>query len=667
MLRFGLIACGKQEQTAAAPALGSTRGWKLAAAAILLVAFAACAQTETTVRRFDAEIAGALAQRHLREDFQKLAVFFGDRLDASAGTNTFSDKDDTCRIAWVDHLLRHPELALAETEQFSRQLHEAARDEPLEVLIQQAIAKLVSASDGQKARRPREPGRTPPALARSPGLPKALATLESAISAAQTGVAAAFAPLTDAERAELRREIYPQTTLVEGMAHRTADKVKGQRVFALIERADLSGLHRAAFALAPLAGSRHLSSLSRLKPGRYQTRAGTIVVGGPAADEYRLEDPALSNVCAVIDPGGDDVYFEGTVSEARPVLVIIDLSGNDQYRATQPGVQGGAVLGAGLLVDVAGNDRYEAQDVAQGTCLVGTGLLVDIDGDDTYRARSRVQGQAVAGIGVLLDRAGNDRYRAAVLGQGVGGPLGLGLLDDLAGDDEYFAGGLFPDPYDDSAGYSSFSQGVGVGPRGSANGGIGVLLDGGGDDLYEFDGFGHAGAYWFSVGIARDFVGNDQRVGATRTAFDGGERTEPRFVRYGCGYACHYAVSALLDDDGDDAYFADFASIGFGWDVAVALVWDGRGNDRYNSPAHGIACAVNGAFSAVMDGAGDDVYTGADPVKIQQQSEYHPDRPTAKNFAFLIDLAGQDKYPAAFENSKTYERGWAGGFLIDRE
>ena len=44
---------------------------------------------------------------------------------------------------------------------------------------------------------------------------------------------------------------------------------------------------------------------------------------------------------------------------------------------------------------------------------------------------------------------------------------------------------------------------------------IEVLLDGGGDDTYEFDYISHGGGYWFAAGFARDFGGNDQRLGAT--------------------------------------------------------------------------------------------------------------------------------------------------------
>jgi len=90
--------------------------------------------------------------------------------------------------------------------------------------------------------------------------------------------------------------------------------------------------------------------------------------------------------------GGNDVYHEGTVSPQRPVLVVIDLAGNDRYEGTQPGIQGGALLGISMLIDVAGDDVYDAKDIAQGSAVGGVGILIDFSGNDRYRGLRRVQG-----------------------------------------------------------------------------------------------------------------------------------------------------------------------------------------------------------------------------------------------------------------------------------
>jgi hypothetical protein len=270
-------------------------------------------------------------------------------------------------------------------------------------------------------------------------------------------------------------------------------------------------------------------------------------------------------------------------------------------------------------------------------------------------------------VGLLIDHAGDDRYRAAIWSQGAGGPLGIGLLEDVSGRDHYFAGGKFPRGYDDSPGFGGWSQGVGIGPRGVANGGIGVLMDGDGDDTYEHDYFSHGGGYWFAAGLARDFGGNDRRLGATRENFDGSKRTEARFLRWGQGFGCHYALGFVIDDAGNDTYQGDLAVAGFAWDIGVGVVCDAAGDDRYAVPSGGAGEAFNIGLAVLYDGEGKDEYRGGGLGRADPKSDYHPLEKAGGNFAFLIDEGGAaDKFPAELTNGTEQERGWAGGFFIDR-
>ena len=113
------------------------------------------------------------------------------------------------------------------------------------------------------------------------------------------------------------------------------------------------------------------------------------------------------------------------------------------------------------------------------------------------------------------------------MGQGFGASLGFGLLDNIKGNDHYYCGGQYRDSYPETPGYEGWGQGVGAGIRQVANGGIGVLLDGEGDDVYEFDYIAHGGGYWCGVGFARDFAGDDKYIGSTLNAYDGGPRHSP--------------------------------------------------------------------------------------------------------------------------------------------
>jgi hypothetical protein len=279
----------------------------------------------------------------------------------------------------------------------------------------------------------------------------------------------------------------------------------------------------------------------------------------------------------------------------------------------------------------------------------------------------RVQGQALGGVGILIDRSGRDDYHAAMWAQGLGAPLGFGLLDDLSGDDHYYCGGKWRDSYPETPGCEGWGQGVGAGIRQVADGGIGVILDGGGDDVYEYDYISHGGGYWLGLGFARDFGGNDRRFGGTQTAYSGGPRGETLFQRFSNGFGCHYALGFCFDDAGDDTYDGTIMGLGFGWDLGVGVLCDFGGNDRYE--ATGGSNQGNGAQASLgilFDYGGNDVYLGDWQGYASSGISYHPMPQCGGNFSFLIDYGGKDSYGSEAENDAYTLRGSRGGFLIDR-
>ena len=619
-------------------------------------------QPEELLETLRAEMVQGLARREVRDAYDRYQSYSSSRLDASAADAQFSDKTGNCRLAWFGKLLRNQLDAPLEAERLSRDLHEALRADhvarSLDLMAQKldAVATVGEATQDQDA----------------------LAQLKGAMRAARRAFEAAMAPLTEAQRMDLRQHLYGiSTAQINGSGAMMPDRAGGRRMCDLIEAMDRKALHAAAKALVPLAAGGFLSQLPALPSGQsaapqgvkgpvhkvVDTSHGTILIGGRGDNTYDLD--AMADVCAVVDLGGRDVYREGVVSESRPVLVLIDLSGDDRYVGVRPGIQGAAIGGVSLLVDVCGDDVYDAQDVAQGTALAGIGLLIDFAGDDSYAALRRAQGSAMGGIGLLVDRGGDDRYHAALFAQGFGGPLGFGVLDDRNGADHYYAGGRNPDGYDDTPGYAGWSQGVGAGARGSANGGIGVLLDGGGDDIYEADYFSHGGAYWFAVGIARDFSGNDRRLGSTRLAHDGSEREQPIYLRWGVGWQAHYGLGFVIDDEGDDQYGGNIVGLAFSWDVGLAALLDLDGNDQYlidHSQAH----AQEVGLAILFDVAGDDTYRCPNPGSAAAAVSYHPMPECGGNFAFAVDYGGNDTRVNGPRNDCDLEVGWPGGFLIDR-
>jgi len=622
------------------------------------------------------EMVSGFRQRHIESQFRRFEIYAGRKLDTSVASYTGSELNGRCRLSWYDHLLRTPLTAPREAEQFTRQLHQAASDG-------RGGLSVILATAGEKL----DLGEWQPAAPAPPkSADEALAAVRRALTGAQIAYCEALAPLEKRDIDNLSRNLYRVFGSENNVGHTLQSRSSGRQLCELIEKTDRRAMLAAAEALAPLADLRLLAKLQEIDAEgsttaqrvegaegtilrRITTPAGEIVVGGRGVNRYNLD--AMPGLAALIDLGGDDVYYEGTVSLRRPVLVVIDLEGDDAYQGRRAGVQGGAVLGVSMLLDAAGNDTYHAQDVAQGSCLAGAGILIDYGGDDSYHALRRAQGVALGGVGILIDRSGDDRYKAALWTQGVGNALGFGLLDDLDGADHYYAGGKYLNSYlnDDNPtpGYEGWGQGMGGGLRQVANGGIGVILDGGGDDTYEFDYLSHGGGYWCGVGFARDFGGNDRRLGATAKEYDGSPRTQRSFQRFGLGFGCHYSLGFLFDDAGDDTYNGTIMGTGHAWDCSVGYLCDFAGNDRYE--ATGGLTKGSGAqagLGVLFDYDGDDVYRGYSQGSASGGISYHSLPDCGGNFSFVVDYGGEDQYGCRARNNSYNRRSSSGGFLIDR-
>jgi hypothetical protein len=616
------------------------------------------------------EMENGLKQRGIESQFRQFKAYGASKLDATAGAQRTSEVTGNCRLSWYDHLYRNPLTAPAEAEQFTRELHQAFRGD------HQGFDQAL-----RIARKKMDLGQREPHVMPAVGSPEqALEAVKQAIVGAQAGYAKAMSTLSRAEIQELSTSLVPVFITQNKEGHTLADRNTGRRLCDLMEKIDRRGFYDAADSLIPLTNPELLKQLAALPDDgdvkaegvtgkvvrRIATPAGLILIGGKGKNSYDFNKMG-DNVACVIDLGGDDVYLEGQVDHSRPVLVTIDLAGNDRYEGTKPGIQGAAAMGISMLVDVSGDDVYRAQDLAQGSALCGVGILVDFAGNDYYAGLRRVQGHALGGLGILLDRDGRDTYHAAMWAQGFGAPLGFGVLDDLAGNDHYFCGGLYLDSYPETPGYEGWGQGIGAGLRQVADGGIGVILDGGGDDAYEYDYISHGGGYWLGLGFARDFGGNDRRYGGTTKSYSGGPRGEPMFQRFSCGFGCHYALGFCFDDEGDDTYGGTIMGLGFAWDMSMGYLCDFGGNDRYDATGgHTEGCGAQASLGVLFDYKGDDTYVGYSQGYATPSISYHPLPQCGGNFSFLVDYGGKDSYGCGAQDNTVNVRGANGGFLIDR-
>jgi len=375
---------------------------------------------------------------------------------------------------------------------------------------------------------------------------------------------------------------------------------------------------------------------------RLETSSGDIIIGGLGSSRYS-GSPAI-----VIDLGGDDEYcisVDSTKDFASSV--IIDLGGDDLYQAEGDFVYGSGFFGSGILVDLSGDDTYLTKNFSLGSGLFGVGILIDDKGNDKYFGDTFTMGAGSFGMGFLVDMEGSDQYSAALFAQGFGFVSGLGALIDSSGNDNYFAGGRYKDILRYKDHYISLSQGFAYGLRPMMSGGIGILFDLSGNDVYTSDIFGQGASYWFSLGTLMDAEGNDKYVS----------------FQYAQGAGTHLCLGILEDRSGDDVYISHGVSQGCGHDLALGILWDKSGNDNYIAQSLSQGAGSANGFGILVDEKGDDGYYVS--IKDNTQGYGNPRRDYG-SVGMLLDLSGRDGYNGNGMDSTWWTTPSKWGVGIDR-
>ncbi|MEO0148861.1 MAG: hypothetical protein ABIL23_00320 [candidate division WOR-3 bacterium] len=184
---------------------------------------------------------------------------------------------------------------------------------------------------------------------------------------------------------------------------------------------------------------------------------------------------------------------------------------------------------------------------------------------------------------------------------------GVGILVDAEGDDVYKledSAIVFPSPQSPKHN-TSLGQGMGFGERRdfyngkSLGGGLGMLVDINGDDRYYSHVFSQGSGYWLGIGVLYDGGGND--------AYSG--------VWYSQGASAHFGIGALYDLKGDDVYFSSIStSQGVGHDFSYGILFDGEGRDTYtcgnlclgsgNAQGVGVFWDMDGNMKVNLNGRG---------------------------------------------------------------
>lgn len=281
-------------------------------------------------------------------------------------------------------------------------------------------------------------------------------------------------------------------------------------------------------------------------------------------------------------------------------------------------------------------------------------LIIDLGGDDAYfnNAGGAVLPTAdrpanTIPVAVVIDLSGDDTYianRPGSVGAGLGG---IGLLLDLKGNDLYQSDRLGQGAAFAGAGMLVDLEGNDTylaqeASQGSAFFGLGLLHDGRGHDLYggaQFtQGFGGAGG----VGLLRDTRGNDTYQAGAKTPSTYGEAGIYRGWAQGtaCGFRGYASggIGLLADGAGDDAYASGNFSQGVGYFFGIGILDDNSGDDTYRASRYAQGAAAHQAVGVLRDGGGNDAYNGT--TAASQGAAWDA------AVGFLLDEGGDDIYSA---------------------
>ena len=306
-----------------------------------------------------------------------------------------------------------------------------------------------------------------------------------------------------------------------------------------------------------------------------------------------LHDSKNSNLS--IDLGGRNRYTGRYGAGIGYASVVIDL-GNDVKSDFPDASTGVGILGVGLAYFEGSRPDLNAKGISFGAGLGGVGI---VKVEQAFRMESRCIGQGfgMAGVGIMIGSKGTDTMKIGYLGQGAGMLGGVGWLFNPDGNDRYRAGGLVPDGQS-RQGYVGRAQGF----SGILPGGIGLLTDNAGDDLYESGTESQACAQGFGVASLYDLSGQDAYFSQ----------------RQAQAFAQNEGCALLFDLAGDDVYMVREGQChSFAINRSVALVLDRAGNDVVAAHDSQPATAQGGSVAIYLDAEGSDTFTGTVGVGVQ--------------------------------------------------
>ena len=379
------------------------------------------------------------------------------------------------------------------------------------------------------------------------------------------------------------------------------------------------------------------------------TRYGEIRLASGGKEDFSADRQYL----LILHAGDQPTFHAGgaTGGPDLPLGILINAGNGAVYQATTDKPAFGAgILGYGLLANLGEHATYTSSGFyAEGAGIAGVGMLTD-GGQATFRARGGAQGMGAFGIGVLA-AAGNDRFDAYDYCQGCGLPLGCGLLCDTGKGNQYTANDtdiIFPSAQSKEHN-TSLAQGAGMGYRRdyvdghSVSGGVGMLLDVGGDGKFFGGVFCQAVGYWGGIGIL------DSRGGSNSF----------RCVWYGQSATAHYGISYLDEAGGNNTFTAtNCVTDAAAHDYSISLFLDEGGHNTYLLNGSGLGEGLNNGLALFVDLGGHNTYKSPYNGAYGQSVTFSTSGPRVEipTFGLFIDLGGDSTYPAGgpMGNHKTW-------------
>ncbi|MBI1333333.1 MAG: hypothetical protein GC165_10690 [Armatimonadetes bacterium] len=436
-----------------------------------------------------------------------------------------------------------------------------------------------------------------------------VADLVSAISTANAQIKDATSKLTPEEKRAIIESLPQWAALGTDIPFEfvSKPKISQESLYALLAKVNLPMIRNAALELDhevqdALPKIRLAAAAGWKSRAIFSENGVNVEVAGVNDD---LHDTRNSHLC--IDLGGRNRYTGRYGAGIGYASVVIDL-GSDIKSDFPDASAGVGILGIGEAIFEGARPDLIAKNIAFGSGLAGVGVI-KVDQAFRMESRSLGQGFGMCGIGLMIGSKGSDTQKIGYLGQGAGMMGGVGWLFNPAGNDRYRAGGLVPDGIS-RQGFLCRAQGY----CGILPGGMGLLTDNDGDDLYE--------------------AGAESQASAS-----------------GCG------IASLYDLEGEDAYFVHRKGQAFAEDEGVAMLFDMAGDDVYmvrENQCH--AYAVDRSVALVLDRAGNDVVAAHDsePATAQEGS-----------VAIYLDAEGSDTFAGPVGVGVTVDGRFGVGLFAD--